>query len=256
MDASNRAHVGVASTCAVAFVVSVLAGSAQAGVTEERAQRSRCAQLWADAPSVSQEFEVPRAYTPVSEPGGPLGITIVKRGRRWHPARTDVQRLGARIETQPTDNFYAELATSMHQLNVQDGTIYSRSECDGLSCLFKVAFVPQGQTRLAAECGVWPMSVRIDGETGQGLEAAREAIRFGGAQQARVRWQRFCADAPAGRPRAAENSSPRPHAGCGLASDMCPFSGFAVARVRWDEPFNHEPARGNRLGLREGGLTS
>jgi hypothetical protein len=105
---SRRAELHPLLLCAMASLVGLLAVRAEAGDAEDRAQRDRCTQLWANAPKIAQGFEVPRNYEPVSEPGGPLGLTIVKPdGRDWHPAPSDIQGLGAKIETPlPTNAGY------------------------------------------------------------------------------------------------------------------------------------------------------
>ena len=117
------------------------------------------------------------AYQQVSEPGGIVEIRKAD-GTPWRPAPADVQRLGATIETNPTDSFAVLPLTQLHPVPVDAGTIYSRVDCDGLDCLFKVAFVPSDQANIADECGVAPRYLRIDGVSEDGLAAARRAIRF------------------------------------------------------------------------------
>jgi hypothetical protein len=86
--------------------------------------------------------------------------------------------LGAKIETTPTDDFETLPLISMRRTSVDGGSVYSRIECDRLSCLFKVAFVPSAEAGIAAECGVGPAYLRIVGASTQGLAAARRAIQF------------------------------------------------------------------------------
>jgi hypothetical protein len=164
------------SLCAMASLVALSTVRAEAGVAEDRAQRHRCLQLWMSAPRIDQGFEVPRIYEPVSEPGGIFGL--LKNGVRWHPARSDVERLGVRIETTPTDFFEILPLTSMHAVKVTGGTVYSRIECERLDCLFKTAFVSSSRAALAADCGVPPVYLRIVGASDQGEAAARRAITF------------------------------------------------------------------------------
>jgi hypothetical protein len=66
----------------------------------------------------------------------------------------------------------------MHVAPVGRGAIYSRIECDGLTCMYKVAFVPPSQQALASECGVAPAYLLVEGASPGALAAALRAIHF------------------------------------------------------------------------------
>ena len=122
-------------------------------------------------------FDIPPAYRSVSEPGG-LRVIVKPDGAPRRPASSDIRRLGARIETSPTDNFGILALASMDGVNVEGGRVYSRIECDRLNCLFQVGFVPDMESAVAADCGVGPSYLRIVGVSDHGLAAAKRAIRF------------------------------------------------------------------------------
>ncbi len=166
--------VGVEGT-AVIFLLAVFPSSAKAGLAEDRAHRDWCLQRMESFKNDGR-FDIPPAYRSASEPGG---LSVVKRdGAPWHPAFSDIRRLGARIETSPTDNLEILALASMDGVKVEGGRVYSRIECDRLNCLFKVAFVPDVESAVATDCGVGPSYLRIVGVSDQGLAAARRAIRF------------------------------------------------------------------------------
>ena len=175
MKSHIKLHRGFAVICAVSLLAAFVT-SAKASEGADRARRNRCLQLL-EGFKTAVRFDVPHGYDRVSEPGGM--VEVVKSPQTlWHPAPSDVQRLGAKIETSPTDNFEILPLTSMRETNVDGGKVYSRAHCDGLSCLFKVAFVPSAEAGVAAECGVGPAELRIVGLSAQGLAAARRAIHF------------------------------------------------------------------------------
>lgn len=165
-------YLVVAAICAASFLT--LSGTdARAG---DRAHRVSCMKRLERLKSEAR-FDVPRTYRSVTEPGG-MVQRLNPDGTPWHAAPGDVRRMAARIETTPTDNLEVLPITSMHQVEVKGGRVYSRIECAGLDCLFKVAFVPTIGSSIAVECGVEPLYLRIVGVTGQGLAAAQRAIRF------------------------------------------------------------------------------
>jgi hypothetical protein len=107
-----------------------------------------------------------------------MTVAVKADGTAWHPASDDVRRLGVRIETSPTDNFVNLLLERLSAAHVDGGTVYSRIECNGLNCLFEVAFVPTAEATAAASCGVYPSYLRVVGVSDHGLAEARRMIQF------------------------------------------------------------------------------
>ena len=142
-------------------------------VAADRDARLRCVQLVKSYGS----FDVPSAYRAVSEPGG---MVVVSRadGTAAHPTDADVERVGFRIETTPTDNFAILPLERLSATHVEGGTVYSRVECVGLNCLFEAAFVPSAAEATAGQCGVGPSYLRVVGVTDRGLVEARRSIKF------------------------------------------------------------------------------
>ena len=163
----------IPAICVSILLVGAGATGSQASDAGDRDHRLRCTQIVSPAGS----FDIPSAYSRVTEPGGMIEIRQAD-GSAWHPAPADVQVLGARIETNPTDNFSDLPLALMQRVPVTGGTIYSRVDCSVLKCLFRVGFVPADKQSTADECGVWPSYLAIDGASEHGLAAARRAIQF------------------------------------------------------------------------------
>ncbi len=105
-------------------------------------------------------------------------------GTPRHPERADIERLGARVETNPTDDFVAQPLARMSAARVNGGVVYSRIDCHGFDCIFMAGFVPMAEALVARRCGVAPLFLRIVGVSERGLGAARQAIRFRWAAKA------------------------------------------------------------------------
>jgi hypothetical protein len=112
----------------------------------------------------------------VTEPGGI--IQIVRNGKPWHPSKTSIRRLGARIEDSPTDVIGSIPLARASVTKVDGGTVYSRVNCDKLDCMFEVSFSSDQNADLAAKCGVIARYLRIDAVSDRGLADARHAIGF------------------------------------------------------------------------------
>lgn len=159
--------------CALVLLLGTCATAAIADDAADRDHRLRCGQIVRPHGT----FEVPSAYSRVTEPGGMIEIKKAD-GSTWHPAVADVKALGVTIETNPTDNFTDLPLAQMQRAPVTGGAIYSRVDCNGQHCLFRVGFVPSDQQSTADECGIWPNYLEIDGASERGSAAARRAIQF------------------------------------------------------------------------------
>ena len=119
--ASRRRAFLVAGATVLAAGMS--ASRLAAGVAENRAEREHCNEIVEHYGS----FDVPSAYRPVTYAGGYL------QSGTWHPRPADLQKLGASVDTTPTDEFgIAFWAKEMSATPVDGGTVYSHIKCEGL----------------------------------------------------------------------------------------------------------------------------
>ena len=122
-------------------------------------------------------FVVPAAYASVSEPGGIVHI-VSADGTPWHPAASDIARLGVRIETSPADVFRALLPDRLGSAETASGEVFSRVHCLNLACVVEATFVPTNRIAQVSTGGVILARMDLYGQTDAGLAAAMHAVRF------------------------------------------------------------------------------
>ena len=148
-----------------------------AAVTPLRAEDERQHLVRCDGGAMgSGVFVVPPALQAVTEAGG--FIVISKHGKPWHPAPSDVRKLGVHIY-EGDDRLPFRPLAELSGKPVNGGKVYSHTKCQKLVCRYEAAFVPTSEDAVLSDCGATlPARIVVVGRSERGLAAAQRAIEF------------------------------------------------------------------------------